>query len=296
MSPDSSRKASTGYVSPPSPPPQMVYWQTLPVHPFQKEKTLYSIDLSDKKALVFGVANERSIAWAICQSLHQAGVRLGVVYQNERLRSRAERLVKDMEDVLLLQCDVTSEEEIETTFRRAGEEFGSVDYLIHSIAFAHRDDLGGDFSKLSRKGFQDALEISAYSLIPLVRHAAGLMTNGGSVVAMTFHAAERVYPGYNVMGVAKAALENEVRQLAAEYGPRNIRVNAISAGPLETLAARGIQGFPDMRRIHSQKAPLQRNITHREVGDTALYLCSPLSSGVTGAVIPVDAGYHVMAV
>ena len=204
---------------------------------------MYSIDLSDKKALVFGVANQRSIAWAICQSLHQAGVRLGVVYQNERLRSRAERLVKDMEDVLLLQCDVTSEEEIETTFRRAGEEFGSVDYLIHSIAFAHRDDLGGDFSKLSRKGFQDALEISAYSLIPLVRHAAGLMTNGGSVVAMTFNASERVYPGYNVMGVAKAALENEVRQLAAEYGPRNIRVNAISAGPLETLAA-GNPGVP----------------------------------------------------
>ena len=130
------------------------------------------------------------------------------------------------------------------------------------------------FPSLSRKGFQDALEISAYSLIPLVRRAAGLMTEGGSVVAMTFHAAERVYPGYNVMGVAKAALENEVRQLAAEYGPRNIRVNAISAGPLETLAARGIQGFPDMRRIHAQKAPLKRNITHREVGDTALYLCS----------------------
>ena len=183
-----------------------------------------------------------------------------------------------------------------TTFRRAGEEFEGLDYLVHSIAFAHREDLGGDFSKVSRKGFQDALEISAYSLIPLVRHAAGLMTEGGSVVAMTFNASERVYPGYNVMGVAKAALENEVRQLAAEYGPRNIRVNAISAGPLETLAARGIQGFPDMRRIHSQKAPLQRNITHREVGDTALYLCSPLSSGVTGAVIPVDAGYHVMAV
>ena len=257
---------------------------------------MYPIDLSDKKALVFGVANQRSIAWAICQSLHQAGVRLGVVYQNERLRSRAERLTKNIDDALLLQCDVTSEDEIESVFQQAAGEFGSIDYLIHSIAFAHRDDLGGDFSSLSRKGFRDALEISAYSLIPLVRHAAPLMPDGGSVVAMTFNASERVYPGYNVMGVAKAALENEVRQLAAEYGPRNIRVNAIYAGPLETLAGRGIAGFRDMRRMHAEKAPLQRNITHREVGDTALYLCSELSSGVTGAVIPVDAGYHIMAV
>ena len=257
---------------------------------------MFPIDLSDKKALVFGVANQSSIAWAICQSLHRAGVRLGIVYQNERLRSRAERLTKDMEGSLLLQCDVTSEEEIEGVFQKAGEEFGSLDYLVHSIAFAHRDDLGGDFSSLSRDGFRDALEISAYSLIPLVRHAAGLMTDGGSVVTMTFNGSERVYPGYNVMGIAKAALENEVRQLAAEYGPRNIRVNAIYAGPLETLAGRGITGFRDMRRMHAESAPLKRNITHREVGDTALYLCSNLSSGVTGAVIPVDAGYHIMAV
>lgn len=257
---------------------------------------MYSIDLSGKKALVFGVANQRSIAWAICQSLHKAGVRLGVVYQNERLRSRAERLTRDMEDALLLQCDVTSEGEIKVVFQETAEEFGSLDYLVHSIAFAHREDLGGDFSNLSRKGFQDALEISAYSLIPLVRHAAGLMTNGGSVVTMTFNGSERVYPGYNVMGIAKAALENEVRQLAAEYGPRNIRVNAIYAGPLETLAGRGIQGFRDMRQMHAERAPLKRNITHQEVGDTALFLCSELSSGVTGAVIPVDAGYHVMAV
>ena len=257
---------------------------------------MHPIDLSGKNALVFGVANNRSIAWAICQSLHRAGARLGIAYQNERLRSRAERLVKDIPDALLLQCDVTSDSEIDAVFQQAGEEFGTIDYLIHSIAFARRDDLGGDFSNLSRDGFRDALEISAYSLIPLVRRAAPLMPNGGSVVTMTFNASERVYPGYNVMGVAKAALENEVRQLAAEYGPRNIRVNAIYAGPLETLAGRGITGFRDMRRIHAEKAPLQRNITHQEVGDTALYLCSDLSSGVTGAVIPVDAGYHIMAV
>ena len=156
-------------------------------------------------------------------------------------------------------------EEIEAAFQRASEAFGGLDYLVHSIAFAHRDDLGGAFSSLSREGFRDALEISAYSLIPLVRHAAPLMTDGGSVVTMTFNASERVYPGYNVMGVAKAALENEVRQLAAEYGPRNIRVNAIYAGPLETLAGRGIQGFRDMRRAHAERAPLKRNITHKEV-------------------------------
>ena len=257
---------------------------------------MYPIDLSGKKALVFGVANQRSIAWAICQVLHQAGARLGIAYQNERLRSRAEKLVQDLDDALLLQCDVTEEGQIEDTFRRTAEEFGSLDYLVHSIAFAHREDLGGDFSKVSLQGFQAALEISAYSLIPLVRNAATLMTEGGSVIAMTFQASERVFPGYNIMGTAKAALENEVRQLAAEYGPRNIRVNAISAGPLETLAARGIRGFPDLLKIHARKAPLQRNITHKEVADTALYLCSSLSSGVTGAIIPVDAGYHVMAV
>ncbi len=257
---------------------------------------MHPIDLSGKNALVFGVANNRSIAWAICQSLHRAGARLGIVYQNERLRSRAERLVKDIPDALLLQCDVTSDSEIDAVFQQASEEFGTIDYLIHSIAFARRDDLGGDFSNLSREGFRAALEISAYSLIPLVRRAAPLMPNGGSVVTMTFNASERVYPGYNVMGVAKAALENEVRQLAAEYGPKNIRVNAIYAGPLETLAGRGITGFRDMRRVHAEKSPLQRNITHQEVGDAALYLCSDLSSGVTGAVIPVDAGYHIMAV
>ncbi|MEE8158966.1 MAG: enoyl-ACP reductase [Dehalococcoidia bacterium] len=257
---------------------------------------MYPVDLSSKKAIVFGVANERSIAWAICQILHQAGVRLAIAYQNERLRSRAEKLVQGMDATLLLECDVAQDEQIEAVFQKTGKEFGSLDYLVHSIAFAQREDLGGDFSQIGREGFQTALEISAYSLIPLVRHAATLMKKGGSVITMTFQASERVFPGYNIMGTAKAALENEVRQLAAEYGNRNIRVNAISAGPLETLAARGIHGFPDMRRIHAQKAPLQRNITHEEVAKTALYLCSDLSSGVTGAIIPVDAGYHIMAV
>jgi enoyl-[acyl-carrier protein] reductase I len=258
---------------------------------------LYPVDLSSKTAVVFGVANERSIAWAVARVLHQAGARLAIAYQNERLKSRVDRLVQGMDDVLLLQCDVSQDDQIEAAFKTLGSEMGSLTCLVHSIAFAQREDLGGNFSGVSRQGFQASLEISAYSLIPLVSHAAELMgDDGGSVVTMTFIASERVFPGYNIMGTAKAALENEVRQLAAEYGGRNVRVNAISAGPLETLAARGIHGFVDMRKVHAEKAPLGRNITHDEVAKTALYLCSDLSSGVTGSIIPVDAGYHIMAV
>ena len=259
---------------------------------------MYPIDLTGKKAIIFGVANERSIAWAVCQVLHQAGVRLAIAYQDERLRGRVEKLAQELDDTLLLQCDVTHDDQIEALYHTLKQEFGSLNYLVHSIAFAHREDLGGDFSETGRAGFQTALEISTYSLIPLVRHAAALMNaeEGGSVITMTFQASERVFPGYNVMGTAKAALENAVRQLAAEYGKRDIRVNAISAGPLETLSARGISGFLDMKRIHAEKAPLKRNITREEVSKTALYLCSNLSSGVTGAIIPVDAGYHIMAV
>ena len=258
---------------------------------------MYSIDLSGQKGVVFGVANDRSIAWAICQLLHQAGARLAITYQDQRLKSRVEKLVQGMEGVLLLECDVAYDDRIEAMFQTLREEFGSLNFLVHSIAYAQREDLGGDFSMTGRAGFNAALEVSAYSLIPLVRHATSLMKeNGGSVITMTFQASQRVFPGYNIMGTAKAALENEVRQLAAEYGERNIRVNAISPGPLETLSARGIHGFLDMKRTHAEKAPLKRNITHQEVAKTALYLCSDLASGVTGAVIPVDAGYHIMAV
>jgi enoyl-[acyl-carrier protein] reductase I len=181
-------------------------------------------------------------------------------------------------------------------FEQVAESFGDISFLVHSIAFANREDLTGAFSATGREGFRLALEISAYSLLPLVRHAAPLMTDGGSVLTMTFQASQRVYPGYNVMGTAKAALEHEVRQLAAEYGEQKVRVNAISAGPLDTLAARGIHGFVDMKRVHAEKAPLQRNITVDEVATTALFLCSDLSSGITGSIIPVDAGYHIMAV
>ena len=258
---------------------------------------MYPIDLRGKKGIVFGVANNRSIAWGIAQVLGSAGAQLAFAYQNERLRDRVSKLAETLEGALLLECDVTRDDQIESVFGEVAQRFGGLDFLVHSIAFANRDDLGGDFSRTGRDGFRVALDVSAYSLIPLAQHAAALMgASGGSILTMTFQASERVFPGYNIMGTAKAALENEVRQLAAEYGVRNIRVNAISAGPLETLAARGIHGFLDMKKVHAEKAPLRRNITVEEVGKTALFLCSDLSSGVTGSVIPVDAGYHIMAV
>ena len=254
------------------------------------------IDLSGKNGIILGVANERSIAWGIAQSLSDAGARLALTYQGDRLKERVERLSTALTDPVLLPCDVTDDGQIEQVFATLSREFGHISFLIHSIAFANRDDLTGRFVDTGREGFRIAMEVSAYSLLPLVRHAAPLMTNGGSIVAMTFHASQRVYPGYNVMGSAKAALEHAVRQLAAEMGPSNIRVNAISAGPLETLAARGISGFRDMRHTHAERAPLQRNITTEEVAQTALFLCSGMASGITGSVIPVDAGYHIMAV
>lgn len=257
---------------------------------------MYVIDLSGKKGVVFGVANEHSIAWAIARILHQAGTRLAIAYQNERFGERVSRLTESMKDVLLLECDVARDDSIVAAFEGMKGEFGTLDFVVHSVAYANREDLKGSFSKTARDSFLMSLDISAYSLIPIVRYAAPLMEEGGSIVTMTFQASERVFPGYNVMGTAKAALENEVRQLSEEYGRQNIRINAISAGPLETLASRGIYGFPDMRKIHAEKAPLKRNITHEEVAKTALFLCSDLSSGITGSIIHVDAGYHIMAV
>jgi len=254
------------------------------------------IDLSGKNGIVLGVANERSIAWAIAQALSDAGARLSLTYQGDRLKDRVERLAGSLNRPLLLPCDATDDEQIEQAFAAIAQEMGEISFLIHSIAFANREDLSGRYVDTGREGVRIAMEVSAYSRLPLVRHAAPLMAGGGSVVAMTFDASQRVYPGYNVMGSAKAALEHAVRQLAAEMGPAGIRVNAISAGPLETLAARGIAGFRDMRHSHAEKAPLRRNITAEEVAQTALFLCSGMASGITGAVIPVDAGYHIMAV
>ena len=257
---------------------------------------MFPIDLSDKKAIIFGVANDRSIAWGIAQALSQAGARIALAYQGDRLKERVESLAASLDGALTLPCDATNDDQIAQVFRSLKYEFGEISFLVHSIAFANKEDLEGRFADTPREGFRLALEVSSYSLLPLVRHAAPLMTNGGSVLAMTFDASQKVYPGYNVMGTAKAALEHSVRQLAYEYGEQNIRVNAISAGPLQTLAARGISGFRDMHHNAAEKAPLKRNITVDEVAQTALFLCSGLSSGITGTIIPVDAGYHIMAV
>jgi enoyl-[acyl-carrier protein] reductase I len=257
---------------------------------------LYSIDLSGKKGIIFGVANDRSIAWSIASVLAQSGAGLALTYQNDRLKDRVDRLADTFDEAITLPCDASDDDQIVKVFQQVAERFGEISFLVHSIAFANREDLAGRFSDTNREGFRLALEISAFTLLPLVKHAAPLMKNGGSVLTMTFQASQRVYPGYNIMGTAKAALEHEVRQLAAEFGEQNIRVNAISAGPLDTLAARGIHGFLDMKRVHAEKAPLRRNISADEVAKTALFLCSDLSSGITGSIIPVDAGYHIMAV
>ena len=258
---------------------------------------MYSIDLAGKKAIIFGVANQRSIAWAIAQILHEAGARIAIAYQGERVRDGVAKLTASWDDTPLIECDVSSDDNVEAAFKQVADEFGSLDIIVHSIAFANRDDLGGRFVDTGREGFRVALDISAYSLLPIVRFGLPLMAeNGGNILAMTFQAAERAFPGYNIMGTAKAALENEVRLLAAELGVDNIRVNAISAGPLDTLSSRVISGYRDMKRIHAERSPMKRNITVEEVAKTALYLCSDLASGVTGETVHVDTGYHVMGI
>lgn len=257
---------------------------------------MYPIDLSGKNGVVFGVANNRSIAWAIAQVLHRAGARLAMAYQNERVKGNVAKLVVDWEETPLIECDVSSDENVGAAFERLGSELGQLDIIVHSIAFANRDDLGGRFVDTEREGFRLALDISAYSLVSIVRHGSPLMTDGGSILAMTFQASERVFPGYNIMGTAKAALESEVRQLASDLGTDNIRVNAISAGPLDTLSSRVISRYRDMKRVHAERSPMGRNITHDEVAKAALFLASDLSSGVTGEILHVDAGYNIMGI
>ncbi len=254
-----------------------------------------SSNMSGKRGVVFGVANHRSIAWHISRRLSEAGAELAFTYLNDRVKPAVEGLAGDLGSSLTYECDASDEGQISDVFQRISDEWGHLDFVVHSIAFAEREDLGGAFSAVSLKGFRTALEVSAYTLIPIVRLSAPLMANGGAFLTMTFDASVRVYPGYNVMGTAKAALENEVRQLAAEYGNRRIRVNSISAGPLPTLAARSIPGFGEMKKVHQERSPLGRNVTHQEVADTALFLLSDMSSGITGAIIPVDAGYGITA-
>ena len=258
---------------------------------------MYPIDLAGKNALVFGIANHRSIAWAIAQVLQQAGANMMVTYQGERIRDTVAKLVEPWGETPLMECDVSGDESIAATFEQVERSAGSLDIVVHSIAFANREDLGGRFVDTPREGFRLALDISAYSLVPIARHAALLMGSaGGSILTMTFQAAERVFPGYNVMATAKAALENEVAQLAYDLGRDNIRVNAISAGPVDTLSSRVISHYRDMKRIHGERSPMRRSITVDEVAKTALYLASDLSSGVTGEVIHVDTGYHIMGI
>ena len=259
---------------------------------------MYAIDLAGKNALVFGVANQRSIAWHIARALDAAGARIGLSYLNERILGSVERLAGSLSSgVALIECDVSDDANVERAFQMARAEFGGIDIVIHSIAFANREDLGGPFIDTPREGFRLALDISAYSLVSVARHAQPLMKDtGGSIVTMTFQASSRVFPGYNVMGTAKAALENEVRQLSWDLGRDDIRINAISAGPVDTLSSRVISGYRDMKRAHAGRSPMGRNITHEEVANTALFLCSDMSSGITGEVIHVDTGYHVMGI
>jgi enoyl-[acyl-carrier protein] reductase I len=251
--------------------------------------------LEKKFGIVFGVANKRSIAWASALALSGAGAQLAFTYQNERLRENVEGLTKEMPGAVLSQCDVVKPEEVEQTFARVKENFGRLDFLVHSLAYAPREALEGEYLNTSLEAFQTALEISAYSLATLARAAAPLMTEGGSIVSMSYYGAEKVVPNYNVMGVAKAALEASTRYLASDLGKHNIRVNAISAGPLNTLAARGVGNLSTMLKHHAERAPLRRNVEASEVGNAALFLCSPLSSGITGEVIHVDCGYNIMA-
>lgn len=252
--------------------------------------------LHGKKALVFGIANHRSIAWGIARTLHQHGADLGFSYGLPQLEKRVRPLAEELGVDFVEKCDVTADAEIEAVFNKAADYFGQIDILIHSIAFAPREALEGRFVRTSRDGFATAMDISAYSLVALARAAVPLMPNGGSIVAMTYYGAEKVVPHYNVMGVAKAALEASARYLAADLGPQNIRVNAISAGPIKTLSAAGVAGFRKMLHYVEERAPLRRNIDQEEVGRTALWLCSDLSSGVTGEVVYVDAGYNILGV
>jgi enoyl-[acyl-carrier protein] reductase I len=249
---------------------------------------------SQKTAVIFGLANKRSIAWAIAQKLHADGWRLAITYQNERLEQEAKDLVTDLPGSTGFMCDVASDEQIATLFEQLKSRYGTLQGLVHSVAFATADDMKGEFLNTSRDGFRIAHDVSVYSLIAVARAAAPLMTDGGGIVTLSYFGAEKVVPKYNVMGVAKAALEATVRYLANDLGRKAIRVNAISAGPIKTLAARGVSGLGEMLKSHAERAPLRRNVDPSEVGATASFLLSSGGSGITGETIYVDCGYNIM--
>lgn len=255
------------------------------------------LDLTGKNALVTGIANNRSIAWGIAQQLHKAGANLGITYlpdERGKMEKKVAELVEPLNPSLFVPCNVQNDQQIQSTFDLIRDKWDKLDILIHCLAFANKEDLTGDFSKTSRSGFNQALEISTHSLIQLSGAAKPLMTQGGSIVTLTYLGGVRVVPNYNVMGVAKAALEMSVRYLASELGPQNIRVNAISAGPIRTLASSAVGGILDMIHHVEEVAPLRRTVTQLEVGNTAAFLCSDLASGITGQTLYVDAGYEIM--
>jgi len=252
------------------------------------------IDLSGKRGLVMGVANARSLGWAIAGKLHEAGAELAFSYQGERLAGELEKLTADMAGTRLYQCDVTNADEMEAAFSDLAAAWGRLDFVVHAIAFAPRPAMDGRYVDTTREDWLTALEISAYSLVAVARHAEPLLVEGSSIVTLTYYAAEKVVPKYNVMGIAKSALEASVRYLAYELGDKGVRVNAVSAGPVRTVAARSIPGFIKMYNRVGEMSPLGRNVTHEEVGNLGLYLLSPLAGGITGETVYVDAGFHVM--
>ena len=252
------------------------------------------LQLKGRIAVVFGLANKRSIAWAIAQKLHESGCKLIISYQNDRMKQEAEGLLADLPGTEAVQCDVSNDTEIASVFADLKQRHGKLHVLVHSVAYAPADELKNDFVQTTREGFRIAHDVSVYSLIALSRAAAPLMTDGGSILTLTYYGAEKVVPHYNVMGVAKAALEATVRYLASDLGRQNIRVNAISAGPIKTLAARGIGGLGDLLKLHADRSPLHRNTEQAEVGGAAVFLASDLASGITGEVVHVDSGYNIM--
>jgi enoyl-[acyl-carrier protein] reductase I len=252
--------------------------------------------LENKIGMIFGVANKRSIAWACADACSSHGAKLAFTYQGERLKENVEKLAGELKDSLIVPCDVTNQAEVDAAFAAVRQKYGRLDFLVHSIAFAPRESLEGEFVTTTREAFATALEISAFSLTQVSLAASPLMTEGGSIVTMSYYGAEKVVPNYNVMGVAKAALESSVRYLAADLGKNKIRVNAISAGPINTLSARGVKNMGSLLSYVGDKSPLKRNVTAAEVGSTALFLVSDLSSGITGETIYVDCGYNIMGI
>ncbi len=252
--------------------------------------------LENKVGMIFGVANQRSIAWACAQACLEKGAKLAFTYQGERLKENVEKLTANLDGALVVPCDVTNQSEVDAAFQTVEKQFGKLDFLIHSIAFAPKEALEGEFLMTSREAFVTALEISAFSLPQLARAATPLMKDGGSIVTMSYYGAEKVVQNYNVMGVAKSALESSVRYLAEDLGKQNIRVNAVSAGPINTLSARGVKNMGAMLRHIAEKSPLRRNVEAREVGNTALFLVSDLASAITGETIYVDCGFNIIGI